>query len=125
MALAGNMAWWGAILLGVCAGTLSGALGVGSGILLIPSLVLLAQLPQKTAQGASLAVMVCMGIIGALRYHYNQDINIPWLLVAFISIGAIAGSYAGSSLAFVLPATVLKKVFGIFIVIVGLRMILK
>jgi uncharacterized membrane protein YfcA len=54
------------ILLGICAGTLSGLLGLGSGIILIPTLVLLCGFAQKSAQGTTLAVMVPMILVGAL-----------------------------------------------------------
>ncbi len=63
------------VLLGICAGVLSGALGVGSGILLIPTLVLFCSFEQKSAQGMSLAVMVPMALVGALRYWKNPQMK--------------------------------------------------
>lgn len=54
------------VLLGICAGTLSGLLGLGSGIILIPTLVLLCGFAQKSAQGTALAVMVHMVLVGTL-----------------------------------------------------------
>ena len=63
--------WWVFILLGVCAGVLSGALGLGSGTILVPTLVLLFGFMQKSAQGMALAVMVPMALLGAFRYWKN------------------------------------------------------
>jgi len=65
------------LLIGLLGGTLSGALGVGSGILIIPALVLGLGIEQKVAQGICLAVMVPMALMGAYRYYVNPDINQP------------------------------------------------
>jgi len=57
--------WWVFVVLGVFAGVVSGSLGLGSGTILIPSLVLLCGFGQKSAQGMALAVMVPMTLLGA------------------------------------------------------------
>ena len=109
--------------LGLLAGIASGALGVGSGIIVIPALVFLAGATQKEAQGTALAVMIAMAIMGTLRYHMNQEITLYLWGIIVLSIFAIIGSNIGSSIAFAIPAPVLKKVFAGFIILVGVRML--
>jgi uncharacterized membrane protein YfcA len=109
-------------LLGVVAGLISGALGVGSGILLIPALVLLLGMTQKSAQGTSLAVMVAMAAVGAFRYYTNQEIQMSLTTIVILSIAAVVGAYLGSHLAFMLSGAVLRKMFAVFIMLVGMRM---
>lgn len=115
---------WTFILLGVAAGILSGTLGVGSGTLLIPALVLIYYLPQKSAQGITLAVMVPMALVAAIRYKLNPAISVPFSIVALIALGAVGGAFVGAELAHYLPGSVLRKCFAIFIIVVGVRMLL-
>lgn len=114
--------WLWLPLSGFVAGIVSGALGVGSGIILIPALVLVQGAAQKVAQGTALAVMVAMAAMGALRYHFNQDIHLSLTTITILSLGAIVGAYLGSQIAFILAGAVLRKIFAIFIVLVGIRM---
>ena len=114
--------WWVFVLLGVCAGVISGTLGVGSGIVLIPTLVLLCSFKQKSAQGTALAVMVPMALVGAVRYWKNPEIEMDAAIIAFIVLGAVAGALVGTELVGRLPVNVLKKVFAIYLIIVAVIM---
>ncbi len=114
--------WWGFVILGVCVGIFSGTLGVGGGTVIIPALVLLWGFGQKSAQGMSLAVMVPMALIGALRYWKNPEVEFDGWVIALIVLGAVAGTLAGTELAARLPAGILRKSFAVFLVIVAVRM---
>ena len=114
--------WYWLLLIGLIAGTLSGALGVGSGILIIPALVLGLGIQQKVAQGISLAVMVPMALMGAYRYYVNPDIKINMGVILVMAPLAVVGAYLGAQMAAWLPAAILKRSFGVFIIIVGIRM---
>jgi uncharacterized membrane protein YfcA len=114
--------WWAYILLGIGAGVVSGTLGLGSGTVVVPALVLLFSTEQKSAQGTALAVMVPMALVGALRYWRNPDIDMSGVIIALIVIGALAGTLVGTELAGRLSGGVLRKVFAIFLVIVAVRM---
>lgn len=114
--------WWVFILLGVCAGILSGALGLGSGIILVPALVLLCGFMQKSAQGMALAVMVPMALLGAFRYWKNPQIDMNAVVIGLIICGALAGTLAGTELASRLPGHILRKAFAIFLVIIATKM---
>ncbi len=114
--------WWVFILLGIGAGVLSGALGLGSGIILIPTLVLVCSFEQKSAQGTALAVMVPMTLLGALRYWKNPEIEMNAVIIALIVFGALAGVLVGTELAGRLPGHVLRKLFAAVLVIAAVRM---
>jgi len=115
--------WWAFVLLGLGAGILSGGLGIGSGTLLIPVLVLLLSFSQKSAQGTSLAVMVPMALVAAILYQMNPDIHLPSWPIALLALGAIVGALIGAELAHWLPGHTLRTIFAIYIIIVGVRML--
>jgi uncharacterized membrane protein YfcA len=114
--------WWLFIVLGVCAGLVSGTLGLGGGIVFIPALVLLWDFGQKSAQGTALAVMVPMTLLGALRYWKNPQVDMSLTIILLIVLGSLVGVLAGTELASRLSNRVLRQVFAIFLVIVAVRM---
>jgi len=114
--------WWVFVLLGLCAGVLSGALGLGSGVILVPVLVLLCAVEQKCAQGMALAVIVPTALVGALRYWRNPDIEMNAVVIGLIICGALAGTLAGTELAARLSSHVLRKAFAVVLLVVAVRM---
>ena len=114
--------WWFFVLFGLCAGILSGALGLGAGIILVPTLVLLCTVGQKSAQGTALAVMVPMALLGALRYWNNPQVEMNAVLIGLIVCGALIGTLAGTELASRLPSHILRKAFAFFLIIVAVKM---
>ena len=114
--------WWGFVVLGLCAGIISGTLGVGSGTVVIPALVLLWGFGQKSAQGMALAAMVPMALIGDLRYWRNPEVEFHGVVLVLIVLGAVAGTMVGTELVGRLPAGLLRKFFAVFLAIVAVRM---
>lgn len=114
--------WWFFIVLGICAGILSGTLGLGSGTILVPVLGLLCGYGQKSAQGMALAVMVPMALVGALRYWRNPDIDMNVYVIVLVVCGALMGALVGTELAARLPGHVLRKAFAVFLVAVAVKM---
>jgi uncharacterized membrane protein YfcA len=108
------------LLIGALAGLLSGLLGIGGATIIVPALVWLLGVNQLTAQGTSLWVIAPTAIVGALIYNKHQSANLPMALL--ITLGAIVGAIAGASAAQVLPAPLLKRLFGVFLVLMGLQM---
>ncbi|OPZ88232.1 MAG: Sulfite exporter TauE/SafE [bacterium ADurb.Bin429] len=108
--------------IGLVAGILSGLLGVGGGIILVPAMVLLLGLSQTMAQGISLAVIIPTAISGAV-VHYRQG-NIQLRDVLWLAVGGVAGGLGGSELALVLPVLALRGLFGVLMVVVGISMVL-
>lgn len=114
--------WWIFIILGLFAGVVSGGLGLGSGAIVVPTLVLALGFQQKAAQGTALAVMVPMALLGALRYWRNPEIEMNFTVIALIVLGSFAGVLIGTELAGRLPAHTLRKIFAIVIAIVAVKM---
>lgn len=108
-------------LLGYVIGTFAGLLGVGGGVFLVPVLVLGQGLGQHTAQGVSLALIVPIGVVGALSYARSGHSGTR-LLPALIAGGALGG-WAGASLAHELRAPLLSRFFALFLVAVAAHMI--
>jgi len=111
------------LLIGLFAGFISGTFGVGGGIIIIPALVFLLGLSQHQAQGTSLAMMLApIGIFAVINYFKAGYINIKFAIVLMIAF--IAGAYLGSLSAINISSLWLKRMFGVLIIAVGLRMIL-
>jgi uncharacterized membrane protein YfcA len=110
------------IVLGLTAGAFSGLFGIGGATILIPGLVLLAGLSQHEAQGTSLAILLLpLGILGVMKYYYNGHVHL--YITAFIAIGFIIGVLLGANVAESLSSAVLKKGFGVFLMVVAVYMI--
>lgn len=115
---------WIFVVLGICAGLIGGALGLGGGTIIVPTLVLVCSFGQKSAQGTALAVMVPMALVGALRYWRNPEIEINALPVVLMMCGALVGVLAGTELASRLPDHILRKIFAAVLMIVAIRMLI-
>ncbi len=110
------------ILVGVAAGVLGGLVGVGGGIIIVPSLVYFIGFSQKTAQGTSLGlIMLPVGILGVLMY-YKQG-HVDFRVVGILAVGFLLGSYLGSKIALSLPQETVKKVFAVLLVIIAVKML--
>jgi uncharacterized protein len=110
------------IVLGLAVGVLSGLMGVGGGIFMVPGMVLLLGMTQQQAQGISLAVIVPTAITGALTHNQKGNVSaeiVPWLAIPSV-LTALAGAYA----AHLLPAAILRELFGLLLLFVGGRMAL-
>jgi uncharacterized protein len=110
------------VVIGIITGFMAGMLGIGGAIIMIPALVLFLGLSQQTAQGTSLAVMLPpIGIIAAFNYYKAGQVNIKFALI--LAGAFIIGSYFGSKLALNIPQPVLKKIFGILLLLVAAKML--
>ena len=105
--------------LGLVAGTLSGMFGIGGGTILIPGLVFLAGLTQHEAQGTTLAIMLLpIGLLAVMKYYYSGHVRFD--IAFFICIGFLIGGLLGANVAVGLSNLILKKAFGIFLMVVAL-----
>jgi len=110
------------LLVGLAAGMLSGMVGVGGGIIIVPCLVLFLGFSQKLAQGTSLGILLLpIGIFGVLQY-YKQG-YIDFKVIAIISVAFIFGSYFGSKIALSLSQENVKKIFAVVMMLVALKML--
>src|SRR6266487_7095541 len=110
------------ILVGVAAGILGGLVGIGGGIIIVPSLVYFLSFSQKSAQGTSLGLLLLpVGILAVLQYHKQGFVDIK--IVGIIALGFLAGSYFGSKIALSMSQETLKKIFAILLLIMGFKML--
>jgi hypothetical protein len=108
---------------GIGVGALSGLVGVGGGFLIVPALVLLAGVPMASAVGTSLAIISLNAFTGFARYVgvlENQSLELDWKVLLTIAAVGILGSFAGSRLGRRLPQATLRRVFGGFLLLMGL-----
>ncbi|SHI70618.1 hypothetical protein SAMN05444363_1352 [Flavobacterium terrae] len=112
------------IVIGLLAGMLSGLVGVGGGIIMVPLLVLLLGFNQHQAQGTSLTVLV-VPVTALAVYNYYKEGYINWKYAAIIAVFFVVGSYFGSKLAVGIDQKMLKKVFGVVLIIVAGKMLLE
>jgi uncharacterized membrane protein YfcA len=110
------------IILGVLAGVLSGLLGIGGGIILIPALIFLFGLSQQQAQGTTLALMVPpIGILAAWTYYKHGFVDIK--IAALICLGFVVGGLFGAQWAVTIPKDLLRRIFGIALFLISIHMI--
>ena len=109
------------IAIGFCAGILSGLFGIGGGLIIVPSLILLARLAPITATGTSLAALLLpVGALGVWEYYKKGHLNIPAALL--LAVGLFFGAWIGARLAQQLSPTQLKRAFAVFLVLVAGRL---
>ena len=111
------------VCVGVFAGIISGMIGIGGGLIIVPSLVYLLSLNQFGAQGTSIAAMLPpIGILAAYNYHRADAIN--WKYALIISATFIIGGYLGSKLTInFISESALKKIFGFLMLLGAIKMI--
>ena len=110
------------IAIGFFTGIVGGSLGLGGGIIIVPALVFILGFTQHYAQGTSLAVLLFpVGILAVINYAKNGYVNFKF--AAILIVAFVLGSYLGSEISVHLPDKILKKIFGIFILLISLKMI--
>ena len=110
------------LLIGLCAGILSGMVGVGGGIVIVPALVFFMGYSQHQAQGTTLAMfLVPIGILGAMNYYKAGYVEIKTALI--IASTFVIGSYIGSKFVLGLDQQLVKKIFGFLTLIVSIKLI--
>jgi uncharacterized membrane protein YfcA len=110
------------IVIGVVTGITAGMLGIGGAIIMIPALVFFLGFSQQMAQGTSLAVMLPpIGIIAAYNYYKAGQVNLKFAMI--VAVAFIVGSYFGSKLALNIPQSLLKKIFGVLLLLVAAKML--
>ncbi len=111
------------VLLGLFGGTVSGVFGIGGAVVIIPILVYLFGMGQHQAQGTTLALMVPpIGILAALKYYQAGHVNLQ--IALFVCLGFFLGAFFGAGIAIQLPSPIMKKLFGVLLLGIALKMIL-
>ena len=111
------------LLIGLAAGLISGSMGVGGGIIMVPALVFLLGFTQHEAQGTSLALLTVPAVLPSVyNYYKNGYVNIK---VALLLLAAfVVGGYLGSLACVHLSGTVLKKIFAGLMLVMAIKLFL-
>ena len=110
------------ILIGIAAGMLSGLVGIGGGLVIVPALVYFLGMSQHAAQGTSLGlILLPVGILAVLAYHKQGHVDPK--IVGLLAIGFVAGSVFGSKISLSLPQETVKKIFAVLMIIIAVKMI--
>ena len=110
------------ILIGVLAGIVSGFIGIGGGIIIVPGLIYLAGLTQIQAQGTSLALM--LPPIGILAFmHYYKQGNVDLKVAGIVAVTFIVGGFFGAKLAHKIDQNIAKIIFGVLMLLIAIKMI--
>ena len=116
-----------ALIIGFAAGILSGLVGVGGGIIMVPALIFFMNYTQHQAQGTSLAVLTLPVVILASLYYYQQcqklGTPIDLKIVMFLAAGFIVGGFFGSKLALAINQDFLKKIFAVILFYTAFKML--
>lgn len=111
-----------ALALGLVAGVLAGVFGVGGGVILVPALVLLLGLSQHEAHATSLAAILLTAAAAAVPYAVQGDV--AWGPAALLALGAIVGAALGARVMHRLPASALRRVFAVVLLVAAARLLL-
>src|SRR5262245_13922019 len=111
----------GSLGLGLMAGVLSGLVGIGGGIIIVPALVYFFGMDQKTAQGTSLAVLLPpTGLFAFMEYYRAGHVDVK--AGAGIIVGLLLGGLVGGEFAQQLPHETLRKIFAVLLLLVAVKM---
>ena len=117
------MTWLLVVLIGLVGGVVSGLFGVGGAIVIVPALVLLGKLPPHTASGTSLAALLLpVGLLGVLEYSKRGEVH--WAFAGVVAVGLLIGAYFGARLAGSISDETLRKMFGGFLLLISIKLLL-
>ena len=108
--------------IGLIAGVLSGLLGIGGGVIMVPLMVFVLGIGQHMAQGISMLVIIPTSLVAI--YHLHKDNLVDYRISAYLAAGAVTGALISANYVQYIPAGDLKRLFGIFIIFTGVRMLL-
>ena len=109
-------------IIGLAAGILSGMIGIGGGIIIVPALVFVLGFSQQQAQGTSLGLLLLpVGILAVLNYYKQGFIDVK--VVGIMCATFILGGWLGSKIALSLPQETVKKIFAVILIVVAVKML--
>ncbi len=110
------------VIVGLAAGFLSGLIGIGGGVIIVPALVFFVGFTQKQAQGTSLGILLLpVGILAVIQYYKQGYLNVNYVFV--VAIAFVVGGYFGSKIALTLSDEKMKKIFAIILLLISVKML--
>ncbi len=110
------------LMVGLLSGILSGLIGVGGGIIIVPALILLLGYSQQQAQGTSLGLLLLpVGLLAVYNYYKKGFIDVKVVLI--MSVAFVVGGWLGSKIALNISQAALKRVFAVILVVIATKML--
>jgi len=110
------------VAIGLFGGMMSGFIGIGGGVVIVPALIYILGFPQHMAQGTSLFLMLPpIGILAFMNYYKAGHVNLTYGII--IAVAFVLGGYFGSKLSLKLSPAIVKSIFGLVMAYVAIRMI--
>ncbi len=108
---------------GLVAGVFAGMFGIGGGLVIVPALLFIVKMKEVEAIGTSLAALIPpVGLLGAIEYYRNGFINVRFALL--VALGLFIGAYFGAKIMVNLPPTLIRRIYGTFLMVIALRMLI-
>lgn len=112
------------IVIGFLSGILSGLFGIGGGVIIVPALIYLCGFSQLKAQGTSLAILLPpVGILAFMEYYKEGHVNFQAGIL--ICVFLVIGSVLGAKISHIIPVDIIRKLFGILMIIISIKLILE
>lgn len=110
------------VAVGLLAGVLSGMFGIGGGVIIVPALIFLVKMKQLEATATSLAALIPpVGLLGAYEYYRTGNIHIGSALI--LAAGLFVGAYFGARITLNLPADLVRRLYGLFLLAISVKML--
>ena len=110
------------LIIGLLAGFSSGMVGIGGGIIIVPALVFFLGLTQHQAQGVSIGMLLLpVGFLAAFNYYKAGNLDFSKSLI--IGASFVMGAYIGSKVSLNIDGAVMKRIFGVIILLISLKLI--
>ena len=110
-------------VIGLVGGVVSGLFGIGGAVVMVPALVLFLKVTQHTANGTSLAALLLpVGVLGVIEYYRRGEVNVPYAVL--LALGLFVGVLLGAKLAGIVPDLLLRRAFGVVLLLAAVRMLM-
>jgi uncharacterized membrane protein YfcA len=114
----------GFLAIGLAAGWLSGLMGIGGGVIIVPALMFIYGFSLRDAQGTSLgAILAPVGILAAYTFHQNGNLNIK--AAALIALGFFFGALLGAKTNYLIKREYMEKIFATLLILIAVRIFFK
>jgi uncharacterized protein len=110
------------LLIGFITGLINGLFGSGGGTVLVPCLVFLMNIEDHKAHATAISIILPLSILSSIIYYQYNVVDIA--LTANVAIGSVLGGIVGSMLLNKLPINILRKLFGVIMIIAAVRMVI-
>ena len=108
------------VFIGLVTGAANGLFGAGGGTIAVSGMAILLGMEEHKAHATAISIILPLTVVSAAYYILNGYVN--WNITYGIVLGGLAGGYAGAKLLDIVPANILRKIFGIFMILAALRM---